>query len=156
MWGASTLSAAVAAARGVAAELAGAEAEQLRVQRAGAERVGDSDVTVERERGVDLAVDLGDEHAVLVGGDGEQRAGAAVAVEGAEARERRGVIGPGGADHDVRRIGGGHRNGLAARWARTSLRRVSRDEDGRCATRSVNRALATLAARSGCMVYLLG
>ena len=98
--------------------------EQLRVQRAGAERVGDGDVAVERERGLDPAVDLGDEHAVLVGGGGEQRAGAAVAVEGAEARERRGVVGAGGADHDVGRIGDGRRDGLADAAARTSPRRV--------------------------------
>ena len=72
-----------------AAELPGAQREQLRVQRAGPERVGDGVAAVERERGLDRAVDLGDEDGVVERRVGQRLACAAVAVERAEAHERR-------------------------------------------------------------------
>ena len=95
-----------AAARRVTAELAGADGEQLEIQRAGAERVGDGEPAVERERGLDRAVDLGHEHGVVGRGVGQELPGGAVAVERAEADERGGVGRRGGADDDVGRLDG--------------------------------------------------
>ena len=90
-----------AAARHVTAELAGADRQQLEIQRAGAERVGDGEPAVERDRGLERAVDLGHEHGVVGRGVGQELPGGAVAVERAEADERRSVGRRGGADDDV-------------------------------------------------------
>jgi hypothetical protein len=80
-----------AAARHVTAELAGADGEQLEIQRAGAERVSDGEPAVERERGLHRAVDLGHQHGVVGRGVGQELTGGAVAVERAEPDERGGV-----------------------------------------------------------------
>ena len=80
--------------------------EQLEIQRAGAERVGDGEPAVERERGLERAVDLGHEHGVVGRGVGQELPGGAVAVERAEADERGGVGRRGGADDDVTGVGG--------------------------------------------------
>ena len=108
------------AARHVTAELAGADREQLEIQRGGAERVGDGEPAVERDRGLERAVDLGHKYGVVSGGVGQELPGGAVAVERAEADERRSVGRRGGADDDVS-------HGIGARMrAPSGVPRVSR------------------------------